>query len=1008
VNYQPSKTMTVLRWVAFLPAAMVVNLFVLIATGLILESDLNTTNLNLLAKGWWRFVVWTTGAASSVCVGAWTAPSYRRLAALLVSLVSVWLFGVLDLPAFFADKIDPLLLPGGLVTGLVFGVILVRWDRTKPRRVLRWVAVLPAVLTLDFLAFVLTHLVIPDVIPDIPGEGALAALLWGTSAIIGVYAGARIAPSARRLAGVLSGLALCWKIPLTLMGSPGVDTLFLIPSLVCGVACGLALIWRDGVPRASMITDANPRRYKGTAPFQDSAVDRKTFFGREAEGRSLLNLVLAERLVVLFAKSGMGKSSLLNADLAEALRRQGYLPLFVRLGDPERDPLALLFDGVRKAADEAEVELVGGHSASAWHFFTHTEFWSSQQDLLRPVLILDQFEELFTLHPPGPRQGFIRHLAELVRGRGAVGSLEGAEPSTMDAAPDLKIVIALREDFLAELEELARAIPGILHHRFRLGPLSPEAASRAIVEPAAVQDAGFATSPFRYREEAVERIISFLAAHRKGGETVAGDAVEPTQLQLICQYLEELARSRQGDAGGGAVVAIVARDIQDEDRLRQVLEDFYDRTLATVHPARLRKRLRRLCEQRLISNAGRRLTEDEEEIVHRHKISRDLLRRIVDARLLRPEPRLGGIFYELSHDTLVDPIRRSQKRRRTRKRRILAVTAAYLLVASAAWWLVTGREEAQQQQDQLVLRQLVSPIPDPDDPAAFESLARARLDSIQENFGQWVRSRDLFGAMTAGLWEVDLRYPTLRADARSLILKVVGAFQLESGLKSPMPEEDEPLNRRVFIEGGTFLMGTPEGYGDDDERPAHEVTISPFSIQQHEVSNAEYRRFDPSHDPSAEDDLPAVNVSWWEAAAYAAWIGGRLPTEAEWEYACRAGSTTRYSSGDTEKDLQRVGWYQENSGGKLHPVKVKDPNAWGLYDMHGNVREWVADWYGSYSADKRQDPPGPPSGVGRVMRGGSFRDSAPNARSAFRDGFGPRVRWRNRGFRVVVPVAPEP
>jgi formylglycine-generating enzyme required for sulfatase activity len=183
------------------------------------------------------------------------------------------------------------------------------------------------------------------------------------------------------------------------------------------------------------------------------------------------------------------------------------------------------------------------------------------------------------------------------------------------------------------------------------------------------------------------------------------------------------------------------------------------------------------------------------------------------------------------------------------------------------------------------------------------------------------------------------------------------------------------------------------------------VVTSAFHLLDHTVTNQEYSHMVPDH--KGNDDHPVVEVTWYAAYAYAAWLGGRLPTEAEWEYACRAGSTTRYSSGDSEEDLKRVGWYTGNSGSRLHPVKEKDPNAWGLYDMHGNVWEWVADWRGSYSADKRQDPPGPPSGGSRVVRGGSCRTAADGARSAYRLRFVPWFRLWLLGFRVVVPVAPE-
>jgi len=131
-------------------------------------------------------------------------------------------------------------------------------------------------------------------------------------------------------------------------------------------------------------------------------------------------------------------------------------------------------------------------------------------------------------------------------------------------------------------------------------------------------------------------------------------------------------------------------------------------------------------------------------------------------------------------------------------------------------------------------------------------------------------------------------------------------------------------------------------------------------------------------------------------------IGARLPTEAEWEYACRAGTTTSYHSGDSESDLARSGWYTGNSGSQTHPVGQKTANAWGLHDMHGNVWEWCADWKGDYPSGAVTDPTGPSSGSGRVLRGGSWSYDALSCRSALRSNLHPAFRFYNVGFRVVM------
>jgi hypothetical protein len=168
----------------------------------------------------------------------------------------------------------------------------------------------------------------------------------------------------------------------------------------------------------------------------------------------------------------------------------------------------------------------------------------------------------------------------------------------------------------------------------------------------------------------------------------------------------------------------------------------------------------------------------------------------------------------------------------------------------------------------------------------------------------------------------------------------------------PPPSIDADAPDWIEIPAGLFWMGSPEGEGDDDERPRHEVTVSAFRMLRHEVTNAEYRRLVPDH--QGEDDLPAAYLRWYEAVTYAAWLGGRLPTEAEWEYAARAGCPYAYCMRNgQEATMDDVAWTLRNSrnreaGGLApSPMMSLEPNPWGLYDMLVNLWEWTADWYGA-------------------------------------------------------------
>jgi formylglycine-generating enzyme required for sulfatase activity len=217
----------------------------------------------------------------------------------------------------------------------------------------------------------------------------------------------------------------------------------------------------------------------------------------------------------------------------------------------------------------------------------------------------------------------------------------------------------------------------------------------------------------------------------------------------------------------------------------------------------------------------------------------------------------------------------------------------------------------------------------------------------------------------------------------------------------------------VLILAGTFMMGSPDSdtQAADGEKPAHRVTISqPFYLGMYAVTQGQWHAVMGTNPSQFTDELnrPVEWVSWDDTQEFLRRLnakeGGmryRLPTEAEWEYACRAGSTARYSFGDDSSQLDAYGWYYDNSGSTTHPVGQLTPNAWGLYDMHGNVLEWVQDWYGAYTPEPVTDPQGPTSGSLRVLRGGSWGNVAWYCRSAARGYGAPGGRFVLLGFRLV-------
>ena len=257
---------------------------------------------------------------------------------------------------------------------------------------------------------------------------------------------------------------------------------------------------------------------------------------------------------------------------------------------------------------------------------------------------------------------------------------------------------------------------------------------------------------------------------------------------------------------------------------------------------------------------------------------------------------------------------------------------------------------------------------------------------------------------------------------------------IQSG-KSANPWGDKM--ETVLIKAGTFMMGSPETeVGRDDNETQHQVTLTQdFYMGKYEVTNAQFCEFlndkcigsDGEYTTSdygsqtlirtykwgvtysgskwapqsGHENYPVVYVTWYGANEYAKWIGGALPTEAQWEYACRAGSTTAYCFGDSSDSLGDYAWYSGNSSRKTHHVRQKKPNTWGLYDMHGNVEEWCADWYDDYPDSAVTDPTGASSGYWRVLRGGCY-DSASDCRSAYR-GYNYPNNYVLSGFRVCFP-----
>ncbi len=228
------------------------------------------------------------------------------------------------------------------------------------------------------------------------------------------------------------------------------------------------------------------------------------------------------------------------------------------------------------------------------------------------------------------------------------------------------------------------------------------------------------------------------------------------------------------------------------------------------------------------------------------------------------------------------------------------------------------------------------------------------------------------------------------------------------------PPDPIKLMEMVLVKGGCYMMGDTFGDGAEDERPAHEVCVRDFYIGKYPVTQMQWTGTmgtNPSIEPHCGLTCPVSNVSWNEAQEFIRKLSQRtgkayrLPTEAEWEYAARSGGKDEKWAGTaSEKELGDYAWYYNNSTFKSHPVGLKKPNGLGLYDMTGNVWEWMSDWYddGFYARSPKDQPQGAATGGARSLRGGYWGDLSSFVRVTRRIGLPPSTRTGSHGFRLVL------
>jgi formylglycine-generating enzyme required for sulfatase activity len=264
-----------------------------------------------------------------------------------------------------------------------------------------------------------------------------------------------------------------------------------------------------------------------------------------------------------------------------------------------------------------------------------------------------------------------------------------------------------------------------------------------------------------------------------------------------------------------------------------------------------------------------------------------------------------------------------------------------------------------------------------------------------------------------------LKYSNARSIASNRDMKALSANKANPTMPAETVIRNSIDMPFVRIPSGEFLIGSPENEPDRfQDETQHRVAVSkPFMMGMTEVTQAQYQAImNTNPSSSKQPQHPVENISWLDAVSFCQALSAlpeerearrvyRLPTEAEWEYACRGDTATAFHFGDESSEIGDYAWYKGNTtGGTSFAVKQKKPNAWGLYDMHGNVNEWCSDWYGEYETADAVDPKGAISGAERVLRGGSYNDTSKLLRSASRMSYPEGSAFPYVGFRVVLEV----
>ncbi len=392
-------------------------------------------------------------------------------------------------------------------------------------------------------------------------------------------------------------------------------------------------------------------RYPGIRPFV--LEDKALFNGREQEKRDLFQLIVLHDLVVLFGKSGTGKSSLLQAGVCPDLENRNLHSVFVRFNNTNQTPETQVYHRLLEGGYLPD-DLTEG--LTLWEYFK--KFWYADAgEAMEPVVVFDQFEELFTLYTPEARQAFISQLASVANGM-VPQELRTKGAEDWATPPRVKFVFSIRSDYLYLLDDLSSEIPAILRCRFQLKALGVEGAKKAITAPAAMSGK-FESPSYSYHQSALDEMIESLGMEEdallKLGKRGSEGEIEASQLQLLCRHIEQKIIADGKPVG----FKVLPEYYGGKQGIKLIISDFYTNIISKLKEGQ-RDKAEKLMGRGLIRNS-RRIIMEESVILEEFGLTKDDLDVLENERLLKQEARKGNFYYEISHDTLVEPILQKYK-----------------------------------------------------------------------------------------------------------------------------------------------------------------------------------------------------------------------------------------------------------------------------------------------------------------------------------------------------------